>query len=80
MQIKTPSGLLYINNNDDRATKIRKGHAHRFENDVLIVEDEITGIDFDNLLKKLDSHTASTVAIQELLAHLLRIHLESGKL
>lgn len=79
MRLDIPGGG-HITFDDERAAKVRKGHAYRFEHGELIVDDVATGIDYDNLLEKLDSNTASTPEVQKLLAHLLREHLENGKI
>jgi len=80
MQLKTPSGLLYIDDNSIKARKIKKGHAHSFVDGELVVESTPTKLDTDHMLEQLKKKKANNKEIQNILLVLLEEHLKNGRI
>lgn len=76
MQIKN----YYIDDQDERADKIKQGYGYSFVKGELVVGDQKTNPDLESLQTKLSEGTASNRDMQEVLNYLLKKQLESGKI
>ncbi len=73
MQLKFPGASVSISDQDERAIKIRQGFAYSLNTDGrVVVSDQKTNIDREDLEAKLKSGIANTREIQTILLHLLK--------
>jgi len=73
MTLPFPGVSVTIGDDDPRAIKIRQGFAYSFENGELVVSNNKTNLDREDLEDKLTRGIASTREIQTVLLHLLKM-------